>query len=107
VLRLLVLVVIAGCWPYRWEPEPTIPAVAKPRPKRTCKKLTFIAGDVPKRPNLEERCGHHVEDVDRYYCYQNELGWHVGALQWWIEVALTRCMAEPDADDAPEARAHP
>jgi hypothetical protein len=99
--RMLVVCAVlwagaAGCWPYLPPPEPTITAVAKSRrPPPNCARLESMASLVPKPIDLDERCGHHIEDIDRYWCYQSELAYYAGNLRFWIDRAVSAC-ANPD-----------
>lgn len=106
LLAGVTVVALAGCWPYLPPPEPTIPVVRRAsRPRQTCKRLETLASLVPRTPDLEDRCGHHAEDVDRYWCYQSELAYHAGNLRFWIDRAISECAREDDATTAAEARA--
>lgn len=98
-MRLALLALLCGCW------TSSTPIVENPIERRfvkkqraTCAKLETHAGLVPKAPDLDRECGHHVEDVDRYLCSWNELSYYAGNLKWWIARADDLCAARTTTD---------
>ncbi len=95
MLRLLPLA-LAACWTsivVDPPPQSSAPSHVKRKP-RTCARLETIAGELPKQPDLGERCGHYLIDEDRYYCSWGELAYYTMTLRWWIDRAQSACAEE-------------
>jgi hypothetical protein len=63
----VVNVLLAGCWPYRSEPEPTIPIVKRRQSPPPCEQIETYVGRVPDRPDLTQ-CERAEDYAAMWYC---------------------------------------